>query len=142
MVAELIDYFERLARDDSVRIVAMRGAGRAFCSGIDIKDIRDGNAGGVVGNGIGEDVRGQWWVSDIIVRMRRCPQPIIALVHGAATGGGFGLMLAADIRLAGQSARMNCAFIRLGLTSCDVETERPGMAARMSAACCSWAGLR
>ncbi len=54
--------------------------------------------------------------------MRRCPQPIIALVQGAAAGGGFALALAADIRIATKSARMNCAFIKLGLGGCDIGT--------------------
>jgi enoyl-CoA hydratase len=52
--------------------------------------------------------------------MRRCPQPIISLVHGPACGGGFALALASDIRIAGESARMNCAFIRIGLGGCDI----------------------
>jgi enoyl-CoA hydratase len=52
--------------------------------------------------------------------MRRAPQPIIAAVHGPASGGGFAMALAADVRLAGESARMNAAFIRLGLSACDV----------------------
>ena len=54
------------------------------------------------------------------MRMRRCPQPIISLVHGPACGGGFALALASDIRLAGASARMNAAFIRIGLSACDI----------------------
>src|SRR5205823_13769000 len=54
--------------------------------------------------------------------MRRCPQPIIALIQGAAAGGGFALALAADIRIATKSARMNCAFIKLGLGGCDIGT--------------------
>ena len=118
MVEELNDYLERLMTDASVRMVVMRGSGRAFCSGIDIKDIHEGR--GLVGNGTSADLAGQRRVSEIVRRMRRCPQPIIALVHGVATGGGFALALAADIRIAGESAAMNCAFINLGLTSCDL----------------------
>jgi enoyl-CoA hydratase/carnithine racemase len=52
--------------------------------------------------------------------MRRCPA-IIALVHGAA-GSSSALALAADIRIASKSARMNCAFIKLGLGGCDIGT--------------------
>ena len=52
--------------------------------------------------------------------MRRAPQPIIAAVHGPACGGGFAMALAADVRIAGESARMNAAFIRIGLSACDV----------------------
>ena len=118
MVAELNDYLEGLMTDASVRMVVLAGSGRAFCSGIDIKDIRDGN--GIVGNNTPDDLAGQRRVAEVIRRMRRCPQPIIALVHGMATGGGFALALGADIRIAGESAAMNCAFINLGLTSCDL----------------------
>jgi enoyl-CoA hydratase len=52
--------------------------------------------------------------------MRRAPQVFVACVHGAACGGGFALALASDIRIAGESARMNAAFIKLGLSGCDV----------------------
>jgi enoyl-CoA hydratase/carnithine racemase len=52
--------------------------------------------------------------------MRFCPQPIIALIHGAACGGGFSLALAADVRYAAPNARMNAAYIRVGLGGCDM----------------------
>jgi enoyl-CoA hydratase len=52
--------------------------------------------------------------------MRRLPQVFLACVHGPACGGGFMLALASDIRIAGESARMNAAFIKLGLSGCDV----------------------
>lgn len=52
--------------------------------------------------------------------MRRCPQPIIACVNGAAAGGGFALALASDVRLATPDVRMNAAFIRIGLSACDI----------------------
>jgi enoyl-CoA hydratase/carnithine racemase len=118
MVEELDDYFRRLMTGPEVRVVVLRGSGRAFCAGVDLKDVRDGC--GLVGNGLGADLRAQRRISEVVVRMRRCPQPIIALMHGVATGGGFALSLAADIRIAASDARMNCAFLRLGLTSCDM----------------------
>jgi enoyl-CoA hydratase len=52
--------------------------------------------------------------------MRRCPQPIIALVNGAASGGGFAIALAADVRVGTPQAKMNAAFIRVGLSACDI----------------------
>jgi len=52
--------------------------------------------------------------------MRACPQPIIALLHGAVCGGGFSLALASDVRYASPSVRMNAAYIRLGLGGCDM----------------------
>lgn len=116
MVGELSDYFGRLYHDDSVRVVVMRGAGRAFCAGLDIKEARSEDRAPPFSGGF----RFQGFLADVYVRMRRCPQPIVTLVHGAACGGGFAYALASDIRLAGESARMNAAFIRLGLSACDM----------------------
>lgn len=59
-------------------------------------------------------------IRDSMIAMRRCPQPIISVLHGAASGGGFGLALASDIRLCTPDARMNVAFVRVGLSACDV----------------------
>jgi enoyl-CoA hydratase len=104
-----------LALDDRVRVVILRGAGRGFCAGLDLKEDRQDEGGGAV-----TGLRVQRRVSEIVMRMRRAPQPIISLIHGPASGGGFALALASDIRLAGPKARMNAAFIRIGLTACDV----------------------
>jgi enoyl-CoA hydratase len=65
-------------------------------------------------------MRAQRRISEIVLLMRRAPQPIIACVQGPACGGGFALALASDVRIAGESARMNAAFIRIGLSGCDV----------------------
>ena len=115
MMLELQHYFGALYTRHDVRVVVLRGAGRAFCAGLDLKQERLEGEGGPV-NGL----RVQRRVSEIVMRMRRAPQPIISLVHGAASGGGFALALASDIRIAGPKARMNAAFIRIGLTACDV----------------------
>jgi enoyl-CoA hydratase/carnithine racemase len=116
MVDDLLDYFGALYWDKTVRLVVMRGAGRAYCAGLDLKE-RD-NSGGP--NSPANGLTSQRRISEIVMRMRRAPQPIISLVHGPACGGGFALALASDIRIAGASARMNAAFIRLGLSACDI----------------------
>ena len=116
MVSELRDYFTGLASDRDTRVVVLRGAGRAFCAGLDLKE-------GGAGDGpptVQALLRGQRRISELVLMMRRAPQPIIACVHGAACGGGFALALAADVRIAGETARMNAAFIRIGLSACDV----------------------
>jgi len=118
LIRELGDFFWRLPDDRDTRVLVLRGAGRAFCAGLDLKEHAqsgDPGAGSVQGG-----LRGQREVSELVMLMRRAPQPIIAAVHGPACGGGFALALAADVRIAGESARMNAAFIRIGLSACDV----------------------
>jgi enoyl-CoA hydratase len=114
MVDELHDFLSALSGDRETRVVVIRGAGRAFCAGLDLKEPRP------TGGGVPEGLRMQRRISELPVRMRRAPQVFIACVHGAACGGGFALALASDVRLAGTSARMNAAFIRIGLSACDV----------------------
>jgi len=115
LVDELRHYFGALAEDRETRVVVLRGAGRGFCAGLDLKDHGDD-----VGGGVSASMRGQRRVSEIALLMRRAPQAIIACVHGPACGGGFAMALASDVRIAGESMRMNAAFIRIGLSACDV----------------------
>lgn len=117
MVNELRDFFWKLIDDTETRVVVVRGAGRAFCAGLDLKEAGDGGGGPV---GTSASLRMQRHISELVMLMRRAPQPILAAVRGAASGGGFAIALAADVRVAAESARMNAAFIRLGLTACDV----------------------
>lgn len=111
---ELHTYFGELPSRREIRVVVLRGAGRGFCAGLDL------------GDDIGREMdltdrfELQRRIAEIVMRMRYCPQPIISLVHGAACGGGFAMALASDIRIAGESARMNAAFVRVGLSACDI----------------------
>ena len=115
MMLELQHYFGALYTDNSVRVVLLTGAGRGFCAGLDLKeDRKDEGMGPVTG------MRVQRRVSEIMMRMRRAPQPIISLLNGPTSGGGFGLALASDIRIAAPGIKMNAAFIRIGLSACDV----------------------
>jgi enoyl-CoA hydratase/carnithine racemase len=122
LIDALNGYFGRLQRDRDTRVVVLRGAGRAFCAGLDLKEAMARRAGRQDLPGVTESLDSQRRIADIVMLMRKCPQPIIALVQGAASGGGFALALASDIRIASRSARMNCAFIKLGLGGCDIGT--------------------
>ena len=117
LTTALRTYFEQLYDDRDCRIVVLRGAGRGFCAGADLASelVRQ-----VQEDGAGAAMKAQRDIRNIMLAMRRCPQPIIALLHGAAVGGGFVMALASDIRIATPDTRMNAAFIKVGLGGCDV----------------------
>ncbi|MFT5691114.1 MAG: enoyl-CoA hydratase/carnithine racemase [Oceanicoccus sp.] len=113
MVRRLRGYFEEKYDDKETRVIVLKGAGRAFCAGLDLKE--EGTRGSVE-----DSLKGQTNIRDIYKAMRRCPQPIISLIKGAACGGGFSLALASDIRIVGESAKLNAAYLTIGLTGCDM----------------------
>lgn len=119
MVLELTRYFRDLANRQDRRIVVLRGAGRAFCAGLDLKSVGAPENALELGT-VQQGLISQRQIAEIYLAMRRCPQPIVALISGAACGGGFSLALAADIRIADTTAKMNCAYIRIGLGGCDM----------------------
>ncbi|MEO8299726.1 MAG: enoyl-CoA hydratase-related protein [Burkholderiales bacterium] len=118
--AELIEaltvFFTGLTERQDVRVVVLQAAGRTFCAGLDLKEAGGSPEPLKVSAGLDKQRR----VRNIMLAMRRCPQPIVCVVQGAASGGGFALALASDVRLATPDARMNAAFIRIGLSACDV----------------------
>lgn len=116
LITELRHLFTDLYWKHDIRVVVLTGAGRAFCAGLDLKD----RGGEGVQRGVSEGLKSQRSISEIVMAMRRCPQPIIAAIDGAASGGGFAFALAADVRIATPKARMNAAFIRIGLSACDI----------------------
>ena len=119
LVSELQEALEAIAIDGSCRVVVLTGAGRGFCAGIDLSGY--GRAPGADGRGRVEDTFAtQTHIAGLVPRLRALPQPVIAAVNGAAAGGGLALALASDIRIAGASARFNVAFVRLGISGCDI----------------------
>jgi enoyl-CoA hydratase/carnithine racemase len=120
LVRELRQFFWELPQDRQTQVLVLRGAGRAFCAGLDLKATAAEGRARTGASGVAARLRSQREISEIMMLMRRAPQPIIAAVHGPACGGGFALALASDVRIAGTSARMNAAFIRIGLSACDV----------------------
>ena len=116
LVEALREFFVGLYWRRDVRVVVLQGAGNAFCAGLDLKERSQSNAERSIGAGLTAQRR----ISEIVIAMRRCPQPIVACVNGAAAGGGFALALASDVRIATPTTRMNAAFIRIGLSACDI----------------------
>ena len=101
--------------DQSARVLILTGAGPGFCAGLDL-DI----AVELTTMPAEEFYAQQQDWAAAVVGFARMKTPVIAAVNGAAAGAGFGLALAADIRLCGHSARFNAAFVRIGLSAGDV----------------------
>lgn len=120
MLRELRTLFAERHRDYATRLIVITGAGRAFCAGLDLK------AQGTQGPwqpGVGPVQGGYTFqedIADLVVQMRRCPQPLIAAVNGAATGGGLSIAVACDMRIGTENARFACSFLNLGLGGADV----------------------
>jgi enoyl-CoA hydratase/carnithine racemase len=116
LVEALGGLLDALRHDTSVRVVVLRGAGNAFCAGVDLTDVPVESIRASVSDGLAYQKR----LRDLMLAMHRCPQVFVAVLHGAASGAGFGLALAADIRIGTPQCRMNAAFIRLGVSACDM----------------------
>jgi enoyl-CoA hydratase/carnithine racemase len=119
LVRGLYDVFDELAADLSCRVIVLTGEGRGFCAGLDLTEGASPPTTTTMGRAqAGMTV--QKLIAGLVPKMRSIPQPVIAAVNGAASGGGLALALASDVRIAAQSARFNVAFIRVGLSGCDI----------------------
>lgn len=115
MFDELHELCRALKDDEGVRAVVVTGSGRGFCAGLDLDE-----AATLADMSPAEMYRGQERWAGAYEALHDLPQPVIAAVNGAAAGGGLGLALAADVRVASTHARFNAAFVRIGLSAGDV----------------------
>src|SRR4051812_34347514 len=119
LVLELADVLQGIATDNACRVVVLTGAGRAFCSGLDLKD--HGAVPGIDGLQVGQIAQRSMHVySRLTPLMRSLPQPVIAAINGDAYGGGMCLTLGAELRFAADGARFNATGIVNGLTSTEM----------------------
>jgi len=118
-VAPLYAALAQVGADNDTRVVVLTGAGRGFCSGLDLED--HGVPPGCDGLPMSRiAIRAMEYMANLVPAMRAVPQPIVAAVNGPAYGGGLCLMLGADIRLAGTAARFRSAGITNGLTGTEL----------------------
>jgi 2-(1,2-epoxy-1,2-dihydrophenyl)acetyl-CoA isomerase len=111
MLKGLVEAVTKASRDKTVRIIVIAGAGRAFCAGADLGDVKKRMSDGTFEHGA-ELRRG---LNALIAAIRRAEKPVIAVVQGVAAGGGAGLALACDIKLCAIDAKFLNAFSKIGL---------------------------
>ncbi|NNG04013.1 MAG: enoyl-CoA hydratase/isomerase family protein [Inquilinus sp.] len=110
MIAELIAVLGRLAADPAARCVVLRGAGKSFCAGADLGWMKR-----MAGFGEAENLADARGLAELMHLLDTLPKPTVALVHGAAYGGGVGLVACCDIAIADEGARFCLSEVRLGL---------------------------
>jgi len=111
LIAALTDCFRRLGGDAGVRAVVLAGRGRSFSAGADLDWMRR-----VAGYGAAENEADARALAAMLHALDRMPKPTVALVQGAAYGGGVGLVACCDVAIAAERASFCLSEVRLGLT--------------------------
>lgn len=119
LVDELHDALDEIQLDNDCRVVVLAGAGRGFCSGLDLASV-EGSSTSRGTSGPRAGMLSQERIAELPIKLRRLQQPVIAAVNGVAYGGGFALSLACDLRVAGTDARFCSQFIKVGIGGCDI----------------------
>jgi methylglutaconyl-CoA hydratase len=110
LISELTAVFEALSADDSVRAIILRGNGKSFCAGADVNWMRES-----LDLDESENIRDALRMSDMFAAIDQAPQAVIGRVHGAALGGGMGLLAVCDIVVAAADTRFGFTEARLGI---------------------------
>ena len=117
MIGELETVFDHLCRKSDSRVLIFTGAGeKGFCSGLDMKE----TAVSMLEASAEAIYLAQSRTGRLLYTMRQLPQPIIAAVHGSASGAGFSFAMASDIRIITPEAKFNAAYINIGLGGADL----------------------
>jgi enoyl-CoA hydratase/carnithine racemase len=113
MLAALAAEIERLRADRAIRVVVLRGAGRGFCAGHDLKEMTAARQAPDAGREAFSALFAR--CADVMLGLTRLPQPVIAQVHGIAAAAGCQLVATADLALAAHGARFGVNGVNIGL---------------------------
>jgi enoyl-CoA hydratase/carnithine racemase len=110
---EVTSAFRSLERDETVRVIILTGAGRAFCAGVDLEHLKAHSQGENPSKGprLGEED----FLRKLPLEMRDYPKPIIAAINGHAIGVGMTMVMPCDIRIVAEDAKLGFVFARLGI---------------------------
>lgn len=117
MIDALLATLERADLDAEVRVVAVRGAGRDFCAGMDLNELLASAE-----HTVEQNREAALHFGSVFVRMRRIPKPVVAVVQGRALAGGCGLATGCDLVLAAESAQFGYPEVQRGFVPAIVMT--------------------
>ncbi|MBI3535885.1 MAG: enoyl-CoA hydratase/isomerase family protein [Deltaproteobacteria bacterium] len=112
VIRELTQIFSKEALDDKIRIIVLKGAGSAFCAGGDLQWISKS-----IELSYAENLKDTRALSQMFATINDCPKPLIGLIHGAAIGGGVGLVSVCDIAIATERTLFSLSEARLGIVA-------------------------
>jgi enoyl-CoA hydratase len=119
LVAELARTLDTLAADAALRVLILTGEGRGFCAGFDLTLAAAAPLTQELGEAAAWTIRQESFAA-IVTKLRGLRAPVIAAVNGPANGAGLGMALACEIRIASTEAAFNAAFVKVGMSSCDI----------------------
>lgn len=110
LISRVTEAFTGLGRDDQVRVIVLGGNGNSFCAGGDLNWMKR-----MVHYSREENLADARALAKMYIALAKCPKPVIARVHGAALGGGAGLVAACDIGIAVESVQFGFPEVKLGI---------------------------
>ncbi len=110
LIEEMTEAVKRINKDNSVRVVVLTGKGKSFCAGADLNWLKE-----IVGYSFNQNLEESRALADVLHDLYELPKPTIAMVNGAAIGGGTGFLSACDIALSAEEASFGLSEVKIGL---------------------------
>lgn len=110
VITEMADVFDRIEKDDDIRVVVLTGEGKSFCAGADLNWMRE-----VINQSFEENLLESNALADLFHRIYMFKRPVIGRINGAAIGGGTGFVAVCDIAIAARSARFSFSEVKIGV---------------------------